>query len=230
MKSTIKILLRAAAALILASAITPSVSGQQDNSGPGQRGGRDDSERERGNREREMREMRERELRERDLRERQFNLRMLENEARRPVERREPQLALAQIREDFMRLQAVNDDMAQSVSRGGALDLKFVAKSASEVKKRAGRLKYNLVLPEAEKGSKRSRAEVGAEPEQLKSSLSALNELIAGFVNNSVFKSAGVVDAELSAKARRDLERIIELSEGIKKSSEKLNKAAQKSQ
>ncbi|MBA3439549.1 MAG: hypothetical protein H0T92_06750 [Pyrinomonadaceae bacterium] len=57
-----------------------------------------------------------------------------------------------------------------------------------------------------------------------------MNELIAGFVNNSVFKSAGVVDAELSAKARRDLKGIIELSEGIKKSSEKLNKAAQKSQ
>lgn len=229
MKSTNKLRL-AAAAVVFASAITPSVTGQQDNSDPGQRGGRNDSERERGNREREMREMREREMRERDLRDRQFNLRMLENEARRPVERHEPRLALTQIREDFMRLQAVHNDMAQTVSREGALDLKFIAKSASEVKKRAERLKYNMALPEPEKGTKRPRTEVGADPAQLKSSLSALNELIAGFVNNPVFKSAGVVDAELSGKARRDLEGIIELSGGIKKSSEKLNKAAQKSQ
>ena len=226
--SPINILLRAAAVVVLASAIIPAALGQQEGSAPGQRGGRSDSER--GTREREMREMREREMRDRDLRERQFNLRMLENEARRPVERYEPRLALTQIREDFTRIQAVNHDLAQANSRKDALDLKFVAKSASEVKKRAERLKFNLALPAPEKSAKRPKAEADAGPEQLKSSLSTLTELINGFVNNPVFKSTGVVDAELSAKARRDLEEIVELSGGIKKSSERLSKVAQKSQ
>ena len=207
------------AAAILTSALALPILGERGTAlGQTGGGGRIGSER------------RERERRESDLRQRQFNLRMLEKELRRPVERHEPQLALTQIREDFMRLQAINNDMAQANSQGGALDLKFIAKSAAEIKKRAGRLKYNLVLPEPEKGTKRPKVEVGAEPEQLKTSLSALGELIVGFVNNPVFKSAGVVDAELSAKARRDLEGIIELSAGIKKSSERLNKVAQKSQ
>ena len=155
---------------------------------------------------------------------------MLEKELRRPIEQPEPQLALAQIREDFWHIQIVNKGIAQAVLSGASLDPKFIAKSAAEIKKRAGRLKYNLVLPAPEKGTKRPKVEIGAEPEQLKSSLSMLSGLILGFVSNPLFQNVNTVDAELSAKARRDLEGIIELSEGIKKSSEKLNKAAQKSQ
>lgn len=207
------------AAAILTSALALPILGERGTAlGQTGGGGRIGSER------------RERERRESDLRQRQFNLRMLEKELRRPVERHEPQLALTQIREDFMRLQTINNDMAQANSQGGALDLKFIAKSAAEIKKRAGRLKYNLVLPEPEKGTKRPKAEVGAETEHLKTSLSRLSGLILGFVSNPLFQNANTVDAELSAKARRDLEGIIELSEGIKKSSERLNKVAQKSQ
>ena len=218
MKSTNKLMLLPTAAVVLASMIIPSASGQQNSSGSGQRRGT--ASLERGTSEKRYREMQERQL----------ILRMLEKQFRSPAERHEPQLALTQIREDFWHIQVVNKDVAQAVLSGASLDPKFIAKSAAEIKKRAGRLKYNLVLPEPEKGTKRPKAEVGAEPVQLKSSLSALGELILGFVNNPVFKSAGVVDAELSVKARRDLEGIIELSEGIKKSSEILNKVAQKSQ
>ncbi len=63
---------------------------------------------------------------------------------------------------------------------------------------------------------------------RLKSALSELGELITGFVNNPAFKSSNVVDARLAAKARRDLEGIIELSSGIKKCGEKLSKVTQK--
>ena len=41
---------------------------------------------------------------------------------------------------------------------------------------------------------------------------------------NPMFKEVKVVDAQWSAKARRDLEDIIELSDGIKRSSKKLGK------
>ncbi len=205
MKSTIK--LRLAAAIVLASALAPPILSQQD---------------------RPTRESRTREMRE-QLQRRQFALLILEKEAHRPAERHEPKMALTQIREDFWNIQMVNNNIAQSLLSGATLDPKFIAKSASEIKKRAERLKYNMVLPAPEKDSKRPKAAVGVEPEQLKSSLSALNELIFGFVNNPLFQNANTVDAELSAKARRDLEEIIELSGGIKKSSEK-SKAAQKSQ
>ena len=64
----------------------------------------------------------------------------------------------------------------------------------------------------------------------MKSALSALDELIISFVSNPVFQSVNVVYAQLSAQARWNLEEIIELSGQVKKRSEQLHKAAEKSQ
>jgi hypothetical protein len=135
-------------------------------------------------------------------------------------------LALAQIREDFWHIQVVDKDVAQMVLPGVPLDPKFITKSAAEIKKRAGRLRLNLMLPEPEKGAKLPKSEVGAGTEQLKSSLAALSGLIARFVNNPMFQNANTIEAEMAAKARRDLEDIIELSGRVKKSSEQLDKVA----
>ncbi|MBA3768848.1 MAG: hypothetical protein H0W99_18085 [Acidobacteria bacterium] len=148
-----------------------------------------------------------------------------------PAQQRDASLAYAQIREDYKQIQIVNNDLARSVSAArGILDFKYVAKSVSDIKKRALRLKENLVLPEAKESVERSRPEVGTETEKLKSSLSVLDKLILGFVNNPIFEQAKTVDVQISAKARRDLEEIIEVSDQIKKSSEKLQKVAQKTQ
>ncbi|HEX8145112.1 MAG TPA: hypothetical protein VF553_21280 [Pyrinomonadaceae bacterium] len=219
MKLTIKFMLRAAAAVLLAAAFAPLVTAQQRE--------RDAS----ADQARMMREERERRMREYDLRQRALDLRMLEESANRPrTVRREPRLALMQIREDFRRIQIVNNDLSQAASSASTLDLKFVARSASEIKKLAKRLKDNLVLPKPENASEPARAEVGAEAEQLKSSLSVLRGLIDGFVSNPVFKEPNVIDAQNSFKARRDLEEIIALSDQVKKSSEKMEKLARKTQ
>ncbi|MFL6208681.1 MAG: hypothetical protein ACJ74W_07495 [Pyrinomonadaceae bacterium] len=161
---------------------------------------------------------------------REFNDRVMDRELHRPANPEEERLALAQIKEDYVRIQVVNHDLAQATAHAaGALDLKAVAKCAAEIKKRAGRLKYNLVLPKP--GAVANGPEpTGTEIEQLQSALSTLSDLIVGFVNNPLFKEVNVVDVQSSFKARRDLEQIIALSEHVKKSSEKLDKAAQKSQ
>lgn len=210
MNSIAKLLLRVAAAAVLASALAHVVTARQAR--------------------RTAREIRDREARAREDRELQVNLGMLEGAANRRAERDSPRQIHAQVSEDFLRLQVVNSELMQAVLGGGALDLAFVAKSASEIRKRAGRLKDNLMLPEPEKGSRRPAVEVGAEAAQLKSSLSALGELIYGFVRNPVFKEANVADVQMLGKARSDLEAIIELSGQVKKSSEKLQKAQRPSQ
>jgi citrate lyase gamma subunit len=212
MNPTAKLLLRVAVAAVLTSALAHAVAAQQVR--------RNDR----------AREIRDREARAREDRELQVNLGMLEGASNRRAERQPTRQIYAQISEDFLQLQVVNSKLMQAVLDGGALDLTFVAKSASEIKKRAGRLKENLLLPEPEKGSKRPTVEVGAEAVQLRSSLSALGELIYGFVRNPVFKEANVADVQMLAKARRDLEVIIELSAQVKKSSEKLHKAERPSQ
>lgn len=141
-------------------------------------------------------------------------------------EQRDPRLAFAQIREDFVRLQVVNNDLARAVSGGGQLDFKLVAKSAAEIKKRAERLKLNLALPEAAEGDKSPARVAPTDPEQLRTALSRLDELVLRFANTLHAKGVRRFDAQSSAKLRRDLEEIVELGRQLKKSSEKLGEAA----
>ncbi len=141
-------------------------------------------------------------------------------------EEREPRLAVAQIREDFLRLQVVNNDLARAVGGGGQLDLKLVAQSASEIKKRAERLKLNLALPEADGGEKPPAAQAPADVEQLRAALSRLDGIVLRFANGLHAKGVRRSDAVTSARLRLDLEAIIGLSERVKKGSEKLGKAA----
>ena len=137
---------------------------------------------------------------------------------------RESRLFLAQIREDFARLQAVNGYLARAASRGGELDFKAVAKSASEVEKLARRLGNNLMLPEPEVSAER-QAEALAEDARLRPALTTLVSIIEGAAHNPIFKGY-VFDAALSAEARRDLDEIVELSGRIKRGSEQFSKGA----
>ena len=168
-------------------------------------------------------ERRDRMMREADLRERQFMLRTMEPD-RRPATAPAPRLALAQIRDDFVRLQVLNNDLAKAVSRGGTLDLKFVSKSAAEMRKLAVRLKENLVLPAPDGNAGQPDAKAATPPEQLGPALSALDALVLKFADDMASKGVLRLDAQSSAKARRELEAIVELSGWVKKTSEKLEK------
>lgn len=137
-------------------------------------------------------------------------------------EKRDPRLAFTQIREDFLRLQVVNNDLARAARGGGQLDLKLVAKSASEIKKRAERLRLNLALPEAEENAKAAASQPPADLEQLRTALSRLDGIVLRFANNLHAKGVRSLDAESSGRLRLDLEAIVALSGRVKKGSEKL--------
>lgn len=153
---------------------------------------------------------------------------MREKAARGPATLPRRQLALAQINEDFTRIQIVNNGLAQSLEAGGELDFQAVTRAASEIRKRAGRLKTNLALPEPGPDEPRRGAPAVSEPSQLKAALNALDGLVLRFVNNPGFQSVGVINAQWAVKARRDLEAIIELSGRVKTCSEQLHRAARK--
>ena len=160
---------------------------------------------------------------------RKFEMVIIENALRGSssgrAERYQP-LVLEQIGEDFLRIQVVDRKVMHSVTTSDALDFELVAKSAAEIKKRAVRLKKNLALPESGvEITERPNAEVQLEPERVRSSLSTLSSLIDQFVTNPVFKESRLIDAQLSAQALRDLEQIIEVSQHVKRSSERLNRA-----
>ncbi|MDX6696456.1 MAG: hypothetical protein QOF02_4059 [Blastocatellia bacterium] len=146
--------------------------------------------------------------------------------APKPARRPRARAPFAQLSADFTRIQVINNALAQAALRAVTLDLEFVAKLASDIRKIAERLKTNLDLPKPAKDAERPKPQTSAEREQLRSAVVELGKLVAGFAHNPVFKQSGVVDVKLSAKARGDLEEIIELSGQLRKDSERLSKAA----
>jgi hypothetical protein len=163
--------------------------------------------------------------RDRNLRDRELNITLLEKGVKESP-KREPRLLLQEINEDFTRLQAVNREMMRKSSTEIVLDFKYVSDASAEIKKRSARLRTNLVFPEAEA----LKRENTPQSEGLKSQLLKLDRLIKSFVTNPVFTDGGVVNAELAAKARGDLDEIIDLSDMVKKHATDLNKSNPKKQ
>lgn len=162
------------------------------------------------------------------IRERQLVMSGMEKEAARPADERKPALPLEQIAEDFERIQAVNNRMMAAVMRSDAPDYRLVSDSTAEIRKRAARLRSNLPLPEPEeKGGGRAADYKGPEDAaQLKAALLRLDRALMGFVKSPVFKNPDVFDADDAARARRDLEEVVELSRLLNKDAERLSKAA----
>lgn len=169
---------------------------------------------------------------ERIIRERQrvMATRRVEEGLRRSGERvrreeEEERLALAQIREDYVRIQLVSNELAEAVSKPGEPDLKLVVRSTSEIGKRAERLLSNLALPEMPADMERVKVPEEGRA-QLQPSLLMLRRLVDRFVRSPLFREVNVIDAQVSTRARRDLEGIIELSDRLKKECEKLDRGS----
>jgi hypothetical protein len=162
---------------------------------------------------------------ERDLANRQWELRHV-GKIEREVLRTQPQrISLLQVREDYRRIQVINNEMLYAAGSGQALNYKSIADAMSDLKKRAARLKQVLMLPEAVDDDKGQRKPLSQDDRELKQLLRSLDELIVTVITNPVFKNFGVVDVQQTAKARHDLEEIVQLSGVIKKSAERLSKA-----
>ena len=166
---------------------------------------------------------REREANDREIELRSWNLKLISLRANKePKSKLRPQQALAQVQEDFTRIQVVNKALVFSISDKKPVDYKFISKSASEIHKRSGRLDEYLALPSVEKPV-RELASVSNQ-NQLKLSVLRLGNLIYSFTNNQFFKEPSVIDSEKTVQARRELLEILELSEQIKKDTERLEK------
>jgi len=174
---------------------------------------------------------RDRDNNERELELHIWNLRMLSEQARKPEKkRRDPQQALAQIQEDYTKLQIVNRDLGRAAIKADALDLRFVTRSAADLGKYAQRLNENLALPQPEPVVGENETDLITSRDLMKPAILKLVRLTYRFVDNPFFKEASVIDTEQTTAARRDLEGVIKLSDALKKSSEKLNEAEHRRQ
>jgi len=140
------------------------------------------------------------------------------------LDKRGAEAAAEQMREDFKALQVRRNNLVRHLLSEKPFDYKFIAGETEEINKRASRLKTNLLreVPEAEKKEQEKQVEIA--DARMKDALVTIVKRIDSFTENPVFKVPDVVDVQQSAKAKRDLQHIILLSEAIRKTAEKLNK------
>lgn len=124
----------------------------------------------------------------------------------------------AQIREDFTRLQVINNEMMRAVFVKSTINRKLIAATTAEINKRSLRLSENLALPRIDDKANNQKPGEARDDSSLQEGLLALDRCIMSFIANPLFKQPNVVDAQLALKARRDLDLIIRLSKQLKTS------------
>lgn len=165
------------------------------------------------------------------IRERQFKILEMEREAAKPRPPEGDKIALAQIAEDFERIQVINNKMMAATMSAAPINYENIASTTAEIRKRANRIKDNLQLPkeDSDKALKASEHKPLVDAALMKAALLSLDDSIMSFIRNPIFKNTSVVNLEHAAHARRDLDTIIERSHVISKEAERLNKALAKS-
>jgi hypothetical protein len=134
--------------------------------------------------------------------------------------------AQAQLQEDFVRILNLHNQIADVATGNTAIDYHFISDAATEIRKRAGRVQQTLLLTKAGGPQQSQPKELKYEDAQIKLALVALCKRIRSFVTNPVIENPGTVDTMQLAKAREDLEGVIELTSRIKKSADRLSKSA----
>jgi hypothetical protein len=135
---------------------------------------------------------------------------------------------IEQTKQDFKRIQVVRNDMVDDLVAKKPLDFKQISERAEELNKRAVRLKSYLMppTPAAEKKKPEEERQVFYTEEELKGALVKLCNSIYSFTGNEMFKNPGTLDSQKSTKAGADLLNIIELSDNVKRSADKLGKSS----
>jgi hypothetical protein len=135
--------------------------------------------------------------------------------------------AIANMKEDFSRIQVLRNDIARSLVARKPLDYKLITEQTAEINKRASRLNVYIQAraPDADKDNNSTEMK----DDEVIIELVRLCKLIDSFTENPTLKNAAIVDSKDLAKAKenkanadRDLLAIIRLSNSLRKKSESL--------
>ena len=147
------------------------------------------------------------------------NLRIKAKVSDRDVER-EKRILLFTLKEDFRQLQIVELALMRRVFEPSHNNLEPISQqeiraSLSEIQNRARRLKTNLRLPEAK--TERDTMESLTSNTTLSAGLLILDKVVVTFVDNPIFQQLLVLDAQMSVRAAGDLNKILGLTESLRK-------------
>ena len=131
----------------------------------------------------------------------------------------------AKVKEDFERILTLHNEVAHAVAGSQPLDYGFVADASAEIKKRASRLQTTLALQRLDADQRDSQKLAPFKDTEVKEALVTLCRQIESFVQNPIIATPGTIDLQQLARARRDLQSVIELGDHIRKAAERLKKA-----
>ena len=129
-----------------------------------------------------------------------------------------------QINDDFQRVQVIHNELVRMLKSDKSLDYERLADLTSEMKKRGARLRENLALPQGEQPNAQAKRSETVDNEQVRKEIIALHDLVVSFIGSPLFKNLGVVDAKVIDQATDDLDKIINLSDEIKRAAKLLDK------
>jgi hypothetical protein len=130
---------------------------------------------------------------------------------------REQKLAQLALRDDFRKLQLVNNDLMKRTFVQATIKPKEIRSSLGEMRKLAQRLRVSFNLPEPESLKNSSKASVPPYHVSLSPGLLLLDQAVMKFVENPLFQQPKVLDTELSFRAATDLNEILRLTDFLRK-------------
>lgn len=137
------------------------------------------------------------------------------------------QEAIANMKEDFARIQVVRNDIAKNLVARKPLDYELIRKQTAEINRRSSRMNVYLQAHAAPDGQGSKMAEPASD--EMIGALVKLCKLIDSFTENPALKNLAVVDSKDVSKAKedraiadRDLLAIIKLSASLRKKAESL--------
>jgi hypothetical protein len=114
-------------------------------------------------------------------------------------------LQYKEVKEDFSRIQIVNNQLRLAASDPSKLDASEVARSAEEVNRRAKRIKSKLALPETEKRPESADSADTASISLIVKQILQLDDNITAFVSNPMFRDLDLVDARAASVSLQDV-------------------------
>ena len=162
-------------------------------------------------------------IRQQEMSSREWQLRNFGNEPNAPKDRRQVEALMAQTEEDFNRILTLHNEIARALTSKNDLDYHFVSEATAEIKKRASRVQSSLALRPSPEETLELEKSPAPKELPMKEELVKLCHQIRSFVTNPSIENPNTINAEQMAKARKDLESLIQLSTRIKKDADKLS-------
>ncbi|MDX6610829.1 MAG: hypothetical protein QOD75_15 [Blastocatellia bacterium] len=124
---------------------------------------------------------------------------------------------LAAIQKNTARLREANGDLQQAILPSQTPDYKSIAKYASKIRDLTSSLQSHLYIPKAKTPKNQLPSEPTFTIEQLRTSVQALDRLVAEFLSNQAVQRPGIVNTYLRVAASEEARDLITESKKVKK-------------